>query len=219
MTLGQKIFDLVERMMFSAKLDSPRFDDYQIYAVESDPGLVKAIDIEVEKLSPKKDKQQDWHVKTYESYLKTSQGMQSKSAFQKLLANDLGASKAASTMGLLRDPKSFLFKIITSSPLRMIPIVMAVLAIPTVIDTLNRLLFTKGGPFDRTFRYTINTLNNQFREREQWYSIQAGFTQVITTTNGGNVNPRDSYNSYDTETHDIAQFQNIRQINQVGNIN
>ena len=47
MSVGQKIYDMVENMMLTALIDSPRFDDYKIYSVETDPGLIKMIDDEL----------------------------------------------------------------------------------------------------------------------------------------------------------------------------
>ena len=38
---------MVENMMLTALIDSPRFSDYKIYSVETDPGLIKMIDDEM----------------------------------------------------------------------------------------------------------------------------------------------------------------------------
>ena len=74
-SIGQKIYDMVANMMYNAKLDSPRFDDYQIYAIEPDPGEIASIDVEFAKQTKQmgqaaanRGKQQNAHVKAYATF-------------------------------------------------------------------------------------------------------------------------------------------------------
>ncbi len=160
--------------------------------------------------------QQNQHVKSYNAMNKINEGK--KGTLLEMLEKDLGASKGAQALGYLRNPQAAVFNILGNFA-KISPLIAAVLALPQIIELISTLLFSKGGPFDRTFRNTVNTLNNQFRNREQQQSIRSGFTQVVFTTNAGDTSPRDAYNSYEQKETNTADFQNLRNIRGLGNMN
>lgn len=234
MTAGLSIATLIRVMMETAYIKSPRFDDYKILSMDIDPGLVKLVNDDLNKLGGQgkgkgaSGKQQNLHVKAFQK----QQG-QHKSSLYQMLVGQFGVQGANNAMMLLKNPLGAVGKILTSKNLMgaagkgkmkqiakgagILALVWFVLNSEQFIRRLTRMMTKKGGIFDKTFRNNQNTLQNQFRTREQQQSIRSGFTQVIFTTNAGTTDPRDSYNTYEQTIHSEIELINLRNIRTEGN--
>ena len=168
-----------------------------------------------------------------------TKGTKQKKGLKGTLEKDLGAGKAREALSMLIDPQRYIARFVTSKNFLkktggtlglkggnlgkmakaggLIAAIWFVLNSRPFIERITQLMTKKGGIFDRTFRNNQNTLQNQFRTREQQQSIRSGFTQVIFTTNAGTTNPRDSYNTYEQTVHDEVELINLRNIRTPGN--
>ena len=201
MSLGQKIRDMVEGMMFSAQVTSAR-DGWvnEIYTAEADPGLVAAIDVElgknVGKINSQQAKvsgQQNAHVKAYGKFMQQGGPPGGKK----------GMPFVRDAMLFLANPKGQLVKMVTDlfkDLGRAIPIIgpliVAAFAVPEIAKQITKVVTSRGWYFDMTFRKNLGTLINRLRPLEQQQSIRSGFTQVIFTSRAGTPYERDAYNTY-----------------------
>ena len=217
MTLGQTIYDMVSKMMFTARIDSPRFDDYSIYAVEQSPGSVRAIDQELAKtgggvVAPTKLRTQAEVDRRFRQFMerveKEQSGQSTKKTFQldlkTILQKDLGVGKGYQAFNMLANPKSTMLNILRGAGPILAGIVMAIHIAPIVA----KLLTKRGSIFDLTFREKADELNNVLRSRSSQQEIRVGMgTQIIFTTAAGTINPRDAYNTYTEKNHNEAEFE------------
>lgn len=255
---GQAIKKLITQMMEGAKIDSAaRLDTgwiNRVLTIESDPGLVKAIDDELGGSQgfgkePAKLRSKEQMEKRFRDFMKSTEtkavtGAIGGGGLMSLLAKEVGVSQARSAMMMLRDPKRMIAKTVMSkrflrgttilgqgttgfgnlTPSSMIKaggilaLIWLILNSRPFIEAITKQMTKRGGIFDKTFRNKTNTLQNQFRTREQQQSIRSGFTQVIFTTNAGTVDPRNSYNTYEQTVNNEVALANLRNIRTVGNV-
>ncbi len=213
MSVGWKIKELIENMMKSAYIDSPRFDDYKIQDTEIDPGDVNDIDNALEaaiKGGPVKDQASGKPTAPGKTGLSLDElkvkllleKTPKKATLADIITDAFGAETATVIFAFFRNPLNFIIGLVTS-PAGIAAIASAVVfaAGKMMMDELTR----KGSIFDRTFKNVIDNRVEVLRTRELQQRLRVGFgegSQLITTTNAGTTNPRYAFNSHNINNTD-----------------
>lgn len=115
-----------------------------------------------------------------------------KNLLNNLLKSDMGAAQASKAISFLRDPLGSVTNFLSKE----VPIIGGIIQVVDIANAVIDKLTEAGGFLDVTFRDTITTRLDAFRDKMTQSSIRSGFTQLIITTKAGTTNPRDTYNSY-----------------------
>ncbi len=244
---GQAIKELITQMLNGAQITSAREDWINhVFSLESDPGLVKAIDEQIGTKTTTALRTPAQVEKRFRDFMKSIEPAAKGAAsgtLASLLVQHLGVVQARNAMMMLANPQKAIAGVITSKKLfqginigakvagigkmspgtmmkagGIIALILLVINSRAFIERITQMMTKRGGIFDKTFRNKTNTLQNILRNREQQQSIRSGFTQVIFTTNAGTTDPRDAYNTYEQTVHDEIRLTNLRNIRSVGNV-
>ncbi len=128
--------------------------------------------------------------------------------FEKLLG---GPAKARQGISFLQNPQSGLVKLLQTVGGAGAGIAVgAGVGMAAIALMLVKLMVAKGSIFDKTFRNIIDTRMEILRTRELQQRHRIGFgklAQLITTTNAGTTNPRDSFNTYTEFNEENSEFE------------
>ena len=133
--------------------------------------------------------------------------------FERLLG---GPAKARQGISFLQNPQSGLVKLLQTIGGTGAGIAVgAGVGMAAIALMLVKLMVAKGSIFDKTFRNIIDTRMEILRTRELQQRHRIGFgklAQLITTTNAGTTNPRDSFNTYTEFNEENSEFEYSFQI-------
>lgn len=115
-----------------------------------------------------------------------------------ILESKLGTDKAGQALSFFGNPTGFMANMLT----RQLPILGGILAAKDIAEFIVGELIKKGRLLDRTFREIINDRLDALRNKELQQEIVSGFTQIIITSESGEQNIRNSYNSFEVSNRD-----------------
>jgi hypothetical protein len=116
-------------------------------------------------------------------------------ALRKLMDSNLGAGKASQAFSMMSNPAGFFKGFFTKT----VPIIGGIITATEIAKAVIVKMTERGGPFDRFFNERIDTRVNALLNKEEQQEILAGFRQEILTTQSGQINPRDAFNTYNQD--------------------
>jgi len=176
----EKIKNLVETMLLSARIVSPRFEDYQIVSIENNADLEDIANELEANIGGDSTSQSD---------SKADPEIKKISDEQKQIKEDL-----TRLQGIINSPdgqlENKILDFISSNPfgratLIFLPLVGAALTSPQIINKIIDLLLAPGGPFDKRLQIILEKQEEQFLSRLEQKRRQIGQDQVIISQFNG----------------------------------
>lgn len=180
--IGRKIREMIEDSMLSAYIVSPRFDDYEIEAVEiPNVGIEQSIEADIRKIveeyGRKSKNTYDQHVKAYGKYKR----LEDKAAQSDLMG------KVGQLQGLMRNPGGFLLSKLTMIAPQL-AIIMLPFILPEIAKHVIKVLTQPGFPLDPRFKRRLEEEYNSFLSRQTQFNSAIGARNVVVQTKAGWIN-------------------------------
>lgn len=181
--VGQQIRMMIEDAMLSAYIISPRFDDYEIAAVEIPAaGIEQAINDAIKKIvqdtaRKEKETQYDSHIKAYGKFKRQEDDAK---------FSDI-SSQLTDIKQLTTNPSGFILSMI----MPLVPILgpmMVAASMPMIIDTIIEVLTRPGFPLDPRFKRRLDEEFNSQLDRQTQFNSSIGARNVVIQTKAGWIN-------------------------------
>lgn len=183
MTVGNAMRNMIEDMMLSAYITSPRFDDYEIDAVEIPPaGIESLIDEEIRRIieeqvrtqSREPDSSYDAHVKAYGKF-KREQDTDNTDEIMRMMQK--GGQ-------VFTNPRAFFLSNMKLLLPTLGPLLIAAM-LPQIIEGVIEVLTRPGFPLDPRFTRFMEQEWNTGLERQTQFNTMIGRRNVVIQTKAG----------------------------------
>ncbi len=183
MTVGNAMRDMIEDMMLSAYITSPRFDDYEIDAVEIPPaGIENLIDSEIRKIIEEQVRTQSREPSSsYDAHIQ-SYGRFKREEDSDNIDDIMGMMQGGKQ--LFTNPSGFILSKMTAMLPVLAPLLLAAM-LPQIIESVIETLTRPGFPLDPRFTRFMEQEWNTGLERQTQFNAMIGRRNVVIQTKAG----------------------------------